>query len=113
MKCISVKQPWANLIASGKKTIETRTWNTNYRGKILIASSRKPNIYPAGYVVAMVTLIDCRDMELEDEDFACCGHREGLKAWVLDDIRKIKPIPVKGQLSIYESGIEEEDLEFL
>lgn len=113
MKTISVKQPWANFIASGYKTIETRTWNTNYRGKLLIASSQKPHIYPAGYVVALVTLVDCRDMKLEDMDFARCGYRKGLKAWVLDNIRKVKPIPVKGQLRIYESGIKEEDLEFI
>jgi len=31
MKTLTVRQPWANLIASGRKTIETRTWSTNYR----------------------------------------------------------------------------------
>ena len=112
MKCISVKQPWANLISNGNKTIETRTWNTNYRGELLIASSKKPDVYPAGCVVALATLIDCRDMELEDEDFACCQYRDGLKAWVLDNIRKVRPIPIKGQLGIYESGINKENLIF-
>ena len=41
MKALSVKEPWASLIRSGKKTIETRTWNTNYRGKLLICTSQK------------------------------------------------------------------------
>lgn len=110
MKCISVKQPWANLIASGKKSIETRNWNTNYRGELLIASSKKPDVYPTGRIVALVTLIDCRDMRLEDEDFACCQYRDGLKAWVLDDIKPVRSIPIKGQLGIYESGINKENL---
>lgn len=30
MKALPVKQPWANMIATGEKTIETRTWPTDY-----------------------------------------------------------------------------------
>ena len=36
MKCLSVSQPFADLIISGKKTIELRNWNTNFRGEFLI-----------------------------------------------------------------------------
>lgn len=36
MKAITVIQPWATLLASGKKHCETRSWKTNYRGEILI-----------------------------------------------------------------------------
>lgn len=32
MKVISVLQPWATLIVIGAKKIETRSWNTQYRG---------------------------------------------------------------------------------
>ena len=32
MKAITVIQPWATLLASGRKRIETRSWRTNYRG---------------------------------------------------------------------------------
>jgi len=39
MKALSVKQPWANKIASGEKTIEVRTWYTHYRGPLLIVLS--------------------------------------------------------------------------
>ncbi len=46
MKALSAKQPWANLIAAGEKTIETRTWATRYRGPLLIVSSRRPRIEP-------------------------------------------------------------------
>lgn len=31
-KAISLKQPWANWVAEGKKMIETRKWTTRYRG---------------------------------------------------------------------------------
>ncbi|MDH2907044.1 MAG: ASCH domain-containing protein [Candidatus Nitrosotalea sp.] len=36
MKCLSVSQPYADLIINGKKTIEVRTWNTKFRGEFLI-----------------------------------------------------------------------------
>ena len=44
MKTITIKQPWADLICSGVKDIENRTWPTHYRGKVLIHASAKPNI---------------------------------------------------------------------
>ena len=36
MKCLSVSQPFAQLIAQGKKKIELRSWNTKFRGEFLI-----------------------------------------------------------------------------
>lgn len=42
MKAITVWQPWASLLATGKKHIETRSWRTNYRGEILIHAAKKP-----------------------------------------------------------------------
>jgi predicted transcriptional regulator len=41
MKCLSLKQPFAELLVSGKKTVELRKWNTKFRGKFLIHSSKK------------------------------------------------------------------------
>lgn len=70
IKAISLKQPFANLIALEKKTLETRTWSTKYRGPLLIVSSKKPNIPPAGYAVAVVDLVHCRPMTVDDEEAA-------------------------------------------
>lgn len=42
MKTLSIKQPWASLIAHGIKDIENRTWATKYRGTIYIHSCGKP-----------------------------------------------------------------------
>lgn len=39
MKCLSVRQPWASIIASGYKRYEFRTWATAYRGPLLICAS--------------------------------------------------------------------------
>lgn len=43
MKCLSLRQPYAELLVSGKKTIELRRWNTNFRGKFLIHASKNVN----------------------------------------------------------------------
>lgn len=102
VKAVSVKQPWANLIASGQKTIETRTWSTKYRGDLLIVSSKSPRIAPAGFGLAIVSLVDCRPMVKRDEAAACCELYPNAKAWVLKDIRRIDPFPVSGQLGLYE-----------
>ena len=41
MKCLSIKQPYAELIVSGKKTVELRTWNTKFRGEFLVHASKR------------------------------------------------------------------------
>jgi hypothetical protein len=39
MKAISILQPWASLVILGHKKIETRSWDTKYRGPLLIHAS--------------------------------------------------------------------------
>jgi hypothetical protein len=47
MQALSIKQPWATLIAQGYKKIENRTWVTSYRGPLLIHASKggDPDFY--------------------------------------------------------------------
>src|SRR5437588_11236438 len=40
---LSLKQPWAALLAHGRKTIEVRRWPTARRGRILIHAARVPD----------------------------------------------------------------------
>lgn len=40
-KALSIKQPWAWLIAAGYKDVENRSWPTNYRGRFYIHASKK------------------------------------------------------------------------
>ncbi len=44
LKCLSVSQPFADLIFSGKKIIELRKWNTSFRGEFLIHAPIKIKI---------------------------------------------------------------------
>lgn len=49
MKALSIKQPWASLIAHGIKDIENRTWKTHFRGRIYIHASDKSVEQPFCY----------------------------------------------------------------
>ena len=112
MKSLSIKQPWASMIASGEKTIETRKWKTAYRGRLLLCSAKEPDIAPAGCAVAVATLVDCRPMSVLDEPQAQCRKYDGAFAWVLEDVRRIKPFPVRGELRLFEVAVDETQLEY-
>ena len=71
MKVITIKQPFASLIAEGIKEYEFRTWKTKYRGPILIHAAKNVNKkamkkfenyhleYPTGCILAKANLVDC------------------------------------------------------
>jgi len=44
MKCLSLKQPFADLLALGEKTVELRKWNTKFRGEFLIHASKNIDV---------------------------------------------------------------------
>lgn len=116
IKAISIRQPWANWIAWIWKKIETRTWKTNYRGPLLIVASKKPDpnydtpdfdTEPRGQAVAIVDLIDCRPMTWRDVGDAKCECYSGAYAWVLANVRRIKPFPVRGRQGLYDVELPE------
>lgn len=41
MKAITIREPWAALIATGHKHYETRSWPTSYRGPIAIHAGKQ------------------------------------------------------------------------
>ena len=113
MKTLSIKEPWISLILSGRKCIETRTWNTNYRGDILLVGSRNPKGPCSGLAVAIVNLDGVWPMKQEDKRDALCEVYPRAKSWHISNLRKIKtPFPVKGKLSLYETQLPE-DIELI
>lgn len=109
-RALSVQQPWAELIRSGRKTIELRTWTTNYRGPVLICAGRRFDPRGAswevdgarGMAVCVVELHDIRPATLNDEQAACFPpDPEKNLAWLLRDARAIEPFPVQGRLSLF------------
>ena len=78
MKVITIKQPWATLIAMGYKKYEFRTWKCKYRGELLIHAGKSVDKeavkrfacynleYPIGCIIAKVNMTDCIEV---DEEF--------------------------------------------
>lgn len=46
---LSLKQPWAALLAAGRKTIEIRTWASTVRGRVFIHAARVPDVRPEAW----------------------------------------------------------------
>lgn len=110
MKALSVKQPWAELIARGEKTIEIRRWTCKHRGPLLIVASKRPNAWDTGCAIAVVDLVDIRPMTRADEG-AALGERWFVdKAWILENPRRAKPTPIKGRLGVYDVDLTLEQL---
>lgn len=130
MKTITIKQPYASLIAAGIKKYEFRTWKSKYRGKLLIHAGKgidkkamekfkNYNLeYPSGCIIAICDMVDCvkideetREMLLKenelvygktamDKSFDGYGFR-------LENVKMIEEIPVKGALSFWEYDYKE------
>lgn len=123
MKAISLYQPWATLVATRAKRLETRGWYSAYRGTLAIHASKKftaadralcfqepfrsaleaagyhhPNDLPLGAVVATATLsavqpITERNTPPEPERSFGNYSVPGRFAFVLDDVTPL-PIPI-------------------
>lgn len=118
MKAISVQQPFAFEIMSGRKTIEVRTWDTLHRGDLLICSSGKPAfsredmeemaeeygcVFLYGQALCLVSLAEVRLMRPGDEEEALMDEIEpDAYSWVFEDVRPVLPFPVKGKQGFYE-----------
>lgn len=131
MKVLTIKEPFASLIKNKVKYIETRSWKTNYRGELYIQASvakiskeirerkelmklfnEEELLY--GNIICKCNLVDCVYMtedfieaeKKKDYNNFIAGHyKVGRYAWVLEDVEIIKPIPVKGQLGIWNYNI--------
>lgn len=114
MKALSINPVYACAIWIGEKSIECRTWSTDYRGDLLIVSTAKKikDTIP-GHALCVVNLKDVIPFEKKHLKAACMLPKEytpGRFAWILDNVRIIKPIPLKGKLSLWEYNGEIEYL---
>lgn len=130
MRGLSLIQPWAQLVADGRKTWETRSWSTRYRGLVAIHASGRmtvddcaaaryfgyePRALPLGAIVAVARLeevLESSDAErIIRRDMAeDAAHREltagdftlGRYAWLLEDVRAIAPVSTRGSLGLWD-----------
>lgn len=125
MKVITVKQPFATLIAKGYKRFEFRTWRTKYRGSILIHAGKGTDKkamerfeylhleYPKGCIIAKANLVDCVEIDnhkreiLKKEDEIVYRRVIIDTEWngfgfQLEDIVELEPIYLNGKLSLWD-----------
>jgi len=120
MKALSLKQPFAELILEGKKKIELRKWNTNFRGEFFIHASKNPDkesmkrfgftTLPLGTIVGKANLVDVKTYENEEEHMKDSNLHLASSDWgnhgfILENPIKIEPIPFKGQLNFFETNL--------
>lgn len=130
MKAITILEPWATLIIEGKKCIETRNWDTNYRGTVLIHSSKTlmqnkdyvehlmnfvdsaHSSFNRGCIIGEVELVDIIPItpdffrlvkETNYIDFITSEWGYSKYAWIFDKPKIYEqPIPAKGNLGLWE-----------
>ena len=127
MKVLTIKQPWATLIMEGYKRFEFRSWQTKYRGDLLIHAGKGidkealkrlekyiPENIPTGKILGKVTLTDCikcdekfKEMCLkENKDVYAKSTFAERYAWQLADVEVFaEPVDAKGKLSLWEFEI--------
>ncbi len=122
MKALSLKQPWAELVVSGRKTIEIRKWNTHFRGKFLIHASKNTNKereeefgfqnLPTGCIVGKAILVEVKKYKTKvefdkdaDKHFAKGWWNEKAHGFILENAERLEPIPLKGKLNFFEAEL--------
>lgn len=114
MKAISLTPDWAMLVSGGSKTVECRSWRTDYRGDLLIcSSSRRISGTIPGHALCVCTLHDIVPFTKDHLEQACMSAlpEKPSFAWLLSDVRDIKPFPVKGRLHLFD--VDDSAIEFL
>ena len=126
MKVITLKQPWATLVAENIKKYEFRSWKYNYRGEILIHAGAGIDMdamkkvehlnleFPNKKILAKVVIEDCIELNEEINKIICSQNsliygnknRTGY-AWKLGKVTKLNIDKViSGKQGIWNYNIE-------
>jgi len=130
MKCLSVSQPFADLIIHGKKTIELRRWNSNFRGEFLIHSPQKIRIQDCkrlkinpkglvkGAIVGKAEIYDVKKYHTKGElikdskkHLASKKFQNNRYGFLIKNAKPFRiPIPAKGQLGFFEIKLDQKKI---
>ena len=121
MKCLSISQPFADLVIVGKKSIELRNWNSDFRGEFLIHAPIKLRTLEykrlkikkklvTGAIIGKATLYDVKKYNsvkelMMDKKFHYTAKDFHNKKFglMLKNPKPFRiPIPWKGQLGFFE-----------
>jgi hypothetical protein len=123
MKALSIRQPWAWLVAQGFKDIENRCWQTSYRGLFLIHAAKAwgpderddlefakelateaglvipwPAKFECGAIVGVATIVDC----VAASPSPWFGGPFG---FVVKEARAIEPVTCRGMLNFFTPNV--------
>lgn len=127
LPALSIRQPWAWLIANGQKDIENRRWATAFRGRVLIHAAKAygdaeqadleivradfphftyPERFDLGGIVGIATITGC--VRLSVSPWFC-----GPFGFTLEDARVLPFTPCKGALGFFKPDLTPEQWEAL
>jgi len=102
MKALSIREPWASMIARGEKTIEIRTWRTRHRGPLLLCAAKSSPGPLAGKAFAIANLVSVRKMQARDRQKACADFFPNAYAWIFEDIYPVDNFSVCGRPGLFD-----------
>ncbi len=130
MKALSFRQPWAELVLQGRKTLDLRTYPTHYRGPLAIHASKTiereaclkygldPDALATGGIVGVVELVEVISLteaeydERRAEHLAGRSYREGMVGWLLHDPQRLPQlVPAEGRMSLFNVELRPEQVE--
>ena len=114
IKALSVRQPWAWLLANGHKNVENRSWPTSHRGDTLIHASKVfdadgllwvqatfpelrpllPAQYDMGGIVGIASIVNCVQASTSPWFFGPYG-------FAMHGARPLPFVPCVGQLGFF------------
>lgn len=134
-RALTIHQPYAELIRTGRKRCENRTWMTGYRGPLYIHAGksrdwltldREDKLDTAyniaidhmafGAIVALATLVDCVHIDRVAQPHIAAKypwleeheHTHGPWCWILDKVTPLVPRPWRGAQGLF--SIDEDEL---
>ena len=131
MKALTLWQPWATFVAHGLKTVETRSWDTRYRGWLAIhAAAQMPAVIvkacrggrfagwleklgytvetlPRGVVVCKADLITTfqttAECTVSSFEYQFGDYTPGRFGWAFGVIvRYVEPVKARGQMGLWD-----------
>jgi len=125
MKCLSISQPFADLIVKGKKTIELRSWNTNFRGEFLVHAPIKirkkdckrlklTSKLTTGAIIGKAEIYDVKKYSSTGrvrkdakKHFASKNFYSRKYGFCLKNAKEFRvPIPYKGKLGFFDANLK-------
>lgn len=118
-RALSIRQPWAELILQRRKTIELRSWETDYRGPFWLHAGKSADRElvrsfgvadaPRGAFVGRVTLLDIVSIDAprwerwRHQHLDSGSYQPGLFAWHLLSAERLRePVPAPGRLNLFK-----------